>query len=65
MNGKDNKIVFQGEKGAYSHIACINKYPNMEAIPAQTFEDAFACVEEGKVQYAMIFITYFLLQICI
>jgi len=54
MNEKENKIVFQGDKGAYSHIACVNKYPNMEAIPAQTFEDAFACVEEGKVKYAMI-----------
>ena len=50
----NNKIVFQGEMGAYSHIACVKKYPNMQAIPVQTFEDAFLQVKENKVKYAMI-----------
>ncbi len=49
-----NKIVFQGEMGAYSHIACLNKYPDMTPIPAPTFEDAFAQVKNKQVKYAMI-----------
>ena len=49
-----NKIVFQGEMGAYSHIACVKKYPSMTAVPAATFEDAFAQVKTKKVDYAMI-----------
>jgi len=50
----NNKIVFQGEMGAYSHIACQKKYPDMEPIPAATFEDAFAKVKNKEVKYAMI-----------
>ena len=49
-----NKIVFQGEMGAYSHIACVKKYPSMIPVPAATFEDAFAQVKTKKVDYAMI-----------
>ena len=50
----NNKIVFQGEMGAYSHIACVKKYPDMLHIPVQTFEDAFFQVKDGNVKYAMI-----------
>jgi len=50
----DKKIVFQGEMGAYSHIACQKKYPDMEPVPAATFEDAFAKVKNKEVKYAMI-----------
>ena len=49
-----NKIVFQGEMGAYSHIACVKKYPSMIPVPAATFEDAFTQVKNKKVDYAMI-----------
>ena len=49
-----NKIVFQGEMGAYSHIACVKKYPDMIPVPAATFEDAFTQVKNKKVDYAMI-----------
>ena len=49
-----NTIAFQGEPGAYSHLACRNVYPDMEPLPCRTFEDAFAAVREGKAGLGMI-----------
>ncbi|EJF87433.1 hypothetical protein ME1_01035 [Bartonella vinsonii subsp. arupensis OK-94-513] len=51
---KNNKISFQGEYGANSHIACSNMFPDMEAIPSTTFEDALHLVESGHTDLAMI-----------
>ncbi|MGB0575074.1 MAG: prephenate dehydratase [Alphaproteobacteria bacterium] len=48
-----NTIVFQGLPGAYSHLACQQVYPEMNVLPAQTFEDMFAAVEKGRAKYAM------------
>jgi prephenate dehydratase len=48
------KISFQGEPGANSHIACQEAFPAMEPLPCPTFEDAFAAVQEGKAALAMI-----------
>ncbi|MFM9973839.1 MAG: prephenate dehydratase [Beijerinckiaceae bacterium] len=48
------KISFQGEPGANSHIACQQTFPEMEPLPCPTFEDAFAAVQEGKAALAMI-----------
>jgi prephenate dehydratase len=48
-----NTIVFQGLPGAYSHLACSQAYPAMQTLPAQTFEDMFAAVVEGRARYAM------------
>src|SRR5215510_5916539 len=48
------KIVFQGEPGANSHIACHEAYPDHEALPCPTFEDAFAAVESGEAALGMI-----------
>ena len=48
------KIVFQGEPGANSHLACQEAYPGYEAVPSATFEDCFAAVEKGKAELAMI-----------
>jgi prephenate dehydratase len=48
------KIIYQGEAGANSHLACVDAYPDAKAIPAATFEDAFAAVENGAVDLAMI-----------
>lgn len=50
----EGKIAFQGEPGAYSHLACKEVFPEREAMPCQTFEDAFAAVSEGKAALAMI-----------
>jgi prephenate dehydratase len=48
------KIVFQGEPGANSHIACRDVYPKYQAVPAPTFEDCFTTVTRGQADLAMI-----------
>ncbi|HKA73166.1 MAG TPA: prephenate dehydratase [Xanthobacteraceae bacterium] len=48
------KIVFQGEPGANSHIACREAYPGCEAVPCPTFEDALAVVASGQADLGMI-----------
>ena len=47
-------IVFQGEPGANSHIACDEAYPGYQALPCPTFEDAFAAVANGDADLGMI-----------
>ena len=49
-----NKIAFQGEPGANSHLAARDAYPRMQAIPCATFEDALAAVKTGAAKLAMI-----------
>ncbi|MCZ2158079.1 prephenate dehydratase [Bartonella sp. 220] len=51
---KTNKISFQGEYGANSHIACSKLFPKMDAVPCTTFEDAINFVESGQADLAMI-----------
>ncbi|MEM8794859.1 MAG: prephenate dehydratase [Pseudomonadota bacterium] len=48
------KIAFQGEYGANSDTACREAHPEMEPLPCPTFEDAFAAVESGEAELAMI-----------
>jgi len=48
------RIVFQGQPGAYSHLACRQVCPRYEAVPAESFEAAFADVREGRADRAMI-----------
>jgi prephenate dehydratase len=48
------RISFQGEPGANSHIACRDVYPALEPLPCATFQDAFAAVSEGQAKLAMI-----------
>ncbi len=48
------KIVFQGEPGANSHIACHEAYPDGQAVPCPTFEDAFTAVAAGDAELGMI-----------
>lgn len=50
----ENKIAYQGEPGANSHIACLEKYPDLEPVACRTFEDAFAVLANGEVGFAMI-----------
>jgi len=47
-------IVYQGEPGANSHIACVENFPDRKPIPAATFEDAFAALQEGAADLGMI-----------
>ena len=51
---KRQKIAFQGEPGANSHLACRDAFPSMEALPCATFEDALAAVKDGEATLAMI-----------
>src|SRR5262249_56128521 len=48
------KVVFQGEPGANSHLSSREVYPDYEAVPCATFEDAFAAISAGEVALAMI-----------
>jgi prephenate dehydratase len=47
-------VVFQGEPGANSHIACREVFPDCEAVPQPTFEDCFQAVDSGEADLAMI-----------
>ena len=51
---KKKTIVYQGEPGANSHIACHDAYPDYEAVPCATFEDAFAALQGDKADLGMI-----------
>ncbi|MDA8585671.1 prephenate dehydratase [Rhodobacteraceae bacterium] len=51
MNGL---IAFQGELGAYSHQACFEMFPDMEAMPCAAFEDAIEAVQTKAADLAML-----------
>jgi len=48
------KIIFQGEPGANSHLACREAYPDYEPVPCPTFEDCFTALSAGEVDLGMI-----------
>ncbi|MCX8507998.1 MAG: prephenate dehydratase, partial [Rhodobacteraceae bacterium] len=48
------RIAFQGELGAYSHQACRQARPQMEAVPCATFEDAIDLCRRGETDLAML-----------
>ncbi len=47
-------ISFQGELGAYSHLACSNVYPESEVIPCPSFAGALACVTSGRAEKCLV-----------
>lgn len=47
-------IVYQGEEGAFSHLACSTYYPDMEAVSCRSFAHAFEIVRGGNADMAMI-----------
>jgi prephenate dehydratase len=49
-----NTIAYQGEPGANSHIACVEMFPDHEAVPHATFEDAFNAISDGSAALGMI-----------
>ena len=49
-----SKVVFQGEPGANSHIACSDVFPEAEAVATATFEDCFAAMEGGEADLGII-----------
>ena len=48
------KIIFQGEPGANSHLACREAYPDYDPVPCPTFEDCFTALSAGDVDLGMI-----------
>ena len=48
------RIAFQGEPGAYSHQACHDTHPDLEAVPCRTFEDAIDLARSGGADMAML-----------
>ncbi|MEI4473088.1 prephenate dehydratase [Frigidibacter sp. MR17.24] len=54
MSQTEGRISFQGEPGAYSHQACRQARPGMEAVPCATFEDAIEMVRKGEADLAML-----------
>ena len=49
-----DRIAFQGEPGAYSHQACREARPHLEALPCATFEDVIEAVRSGEAIEAML-----------
>ena len=47
-------VAYQGEPGANSHMAALEAFPDADALACATFEDAFAAVDSGEAQFAMI-----------
>ncbi len=50
----ENTIVYQGEPGANSQIACQQVYPDMTPRACATFEEAFAAISDGEARLGMI-----------
>ena len=48
------RIAFQGELGAYSHQACSQARPDIQAVPCQTFEDVVELTRSGQVDLGML-----------
>ena len=48
------KIAFQGELGAYSHLACIEAAPDHKPVACRTFESAMEQVNASECHLAMI-----------
>ncbi len=48
------KIAFQGELGAYSHLACIEAVPDHNPVACRTFESAMEQVSASECHLAMI-----------
>ena len=45
---KKIKVAFQGEKGAYSHLACLEIFPNAELKACATFEETFDLAKKNQ-----------------
>jgi len=54
VSSKAKRIAFQGEPGANSHLAIADVYPEAEAVPCATFEDAFGLITAGEADLGMI-----------
>ena len=48
------RVAFQGEAGAYAHLAAREALPHAEAVPSPTFEDAAEAVRSGETDLCII-----------
>ncbi len=48
------RVAFQGQPGAYSHLACRELFPDLEALPTAAFEDTLEAVHDGRAARAII-----------
>ena len=48
------KVAFQGEPGAYAHLAAREALPHVEAVPRPTFEQAVDAVRNGETDLCII-----------
>ena len=48
------RIAFQGERGAYSDLACRTAYPGWETVPCDTFASAIEAVHGGRAGLGML-----------
>jgi len=51
---KNLKIAFQGEKGAYSHLASLEIFPNAEVKACSTFEEVFSLAKKNSLYKILI-----------
>ena len=51
------KLAFQGEKGAYSHLACLEIFPKADVKACPTFEEVFKLAKENSEYKVVIPIT--------
>ena len=49
-----NTIAYQGTAGAYSHLACRTRFPDMHALACASFEDLLESVAMGKASHGMV-----------
>lgn len=54
MPSTNDVIVYQGEQGAYSHLACQETFPELASRPCPSFAEALDAVSCGDARYAMI-----------
>src|SRR6201997_2536227 len=47
-------VAFQGEPGAYAHLAAREALPHAEAVPRPTFDDAVNAVRNGETDLCII-----------
>ena len=49
-----DKIAYQGQEGAYSHMACLDAFPEMEPFACDSFEEVFDVTTSGFTKAALI-----------
>jgi prephenate dehydratase len=50
----NKRVVFQGERGAYSEIAALKVFPGSELMPRKMFQDVFEALNDSSVDAAVV-----------